>query len=281
MGFGLRGRTQIREYSQLRSIATTDESDVVDAKSAARRGLCAYHPVSRSVGVDSSSWKDYTDSPPSSILNTYAESISRYAEVRPFSPAPSLDPTDASYGPQEKFARNEIDTILNARVKEVTPSSVIYTTKTADGKTIDHELPSGFTLWSTGIAMNPFTVKVASLLRNQYHAHALEVDAHLRVLGAPLGTVYAIGDCATIETRLVDHLLEMVRVCDENGDGVVDEREFERLMKVCQFPFFPSMRNTDEGDCRSWIASSQRLRSTSNRFEMSLSSTLTVSTYWD
>lgn len=86
--------------------------------------------------------------------------------------------------------------------------------------------------------MNPFTIQVASLLRNQYHAHALEVDSHLRVLGAPLGTVYAIGDCATIETRLVDHLLEMVRVCDENGDGVVDEREFERLMKVSLLPFF-------------------------------------------
>lgn len=80
--------------------------------------------------------------------------------------------------------------------------------------------------------MNPFTEKVASLLPNQYHKHALEVDSHLRVIGAPLGTVYALGDCATIETRLVDHLLEMVDRCDQNRDGVIEEKEFEMMMKV-------------------------------------------------
>lgn len=80
--------------------------------------------------------------------------------------------------------------------------------------------------------MNPFTQRVASLLPNQYHKHALEVDSHLRVIGAPLGTVYALGDCATIETRLVDHLLEMVDVCDENKDGQIDGDEFEKMMKV-------------------------------------------------
>ena len=84
--------------------------------------------------------------------------------------------------------------------------------------------------------MNPFTSMVASLLPNQYHKHALEVDSHLRVIGAPLGTVYALGDCATIETRLVDHLLEIVEQVDENHDGVVDEREFERMMLVSCLP---------------------------------------------
>lgn len=68
------------------------------------------------------------------ILNTYAETISNYAE--------------------EKFKRNEIDTILNARVKEVTPNSVIYNTKDADGKVTEHTVDSGFTLWSTGIGQS-------------------------------------------------------------------------------------------------------------------------------
>lgn len=80
--------------------------------------------------------------------------------------------------------------------------------------------------------MNPFTQRVASLLPNQYHKHALEVDSHLRVIGAPLGTVYALGDCATIETRLVDHLLEMVELCDDNHDGRIDHDEFNKMMKV-------------------------------------------------
>lgn len=84
--------------------------------------------------------------------------------------------------------------------------------------------------------MNPFTTQVASLLQNQYHKHALEVDSHLRVLGAPLGTVYALGDCATIETNLVDHLLGIVERCDANKDGVIDEQEFESMMKVHTSP---------------------------------------------
>ena len=87
------------------------------------------------------------------------------------------------------------------------------------------------------IAMNPFTIKVASLLPNQYHKHALEVDSHLRVIGAPLGEVYALGDCATIETRLVDHLLNIVERCDENKDGVVDVEEFEVMMKIVEKRF--------------------------------------------
>ncbi|GAA6020279.1 hypothetical protein JCM8202_002607 [Rhodotorula sphaerocarpa] len=152
------------------------------------------------------------------ILNTYAEKISEYAE--------------------ERFRRNEIDMILNARVKEVKEDEVIYTVKDPKtGSTTEHVLDSGFTLWSTGIAMNPFTQRVASLLPNQYHKHALEVDSHLRVLGAPLGTVYALGDCSTIETRLVDHLLEFVERCDSDHDGNIDRREFEQMMKYVKRKF--------------------------------------------
>jgi len=46
--------------------------------------------------------------------------------------------------------------------------------------------------------MNPFTARVSNLLPNQAHKKAIEVDAHLRVKGAPLGDIYAIGDCATV-----------------------------------------------------------------------------------
>ncbi|KAI5481020.1 NADH-ubiquinone oxidoreductase 64 kDa subunit [Pseudohyphozyma bogoriensis] len=160
------------------------------------------------------------------ILNTYSEKISEYAE--------------------KKFARNEIDMILNARVKSVSPTEVAYTQKDADGKTITKTVNSGFTLWSTGIAMNPFTERVASLLPNQYHKHALEVDSHLRVIGAPLGTVYALGDCATVETRLVDHLLEMVDRCDVNHDGVIDEKEFDIMMKIVDRKFPTAQIHVDK-----------------------------------
>jgi len=160
------------------------------------------------------------------ILNTYAETISQFAEAR--------------------FARNQIDTILNARVKEVSDNSVTYTTKDENGKPVEHTLDAGFTLWSTGIAMNPFTQKVASLLPNQYHAKALEVDSHLRVLGTPANTVYALGDAATIETRLVDHLLEMVDACDSDKDGKIDSDEFGKMMKMIDRKFPTAQVHTEK-----------------------------------
>jgi hypothetical protein len=46
--------------------------------------------------------------------------------------------------------------------------------------------------------MNPFTHRVSTLLPNQVHKKAIEVDAHLRVKGAPLG------DCATVGTVLAE-----------------------------------------------------------------------------
>ena len=52
--------------------------------------------------------------------------------------------------------------------------------------------------------MNPFTHRVSTLLPNQVHKKAIEVDAHLRVKGAPLGDVYAIGDCATVGIVLAE-----------------------------------------------------------------------------
>jgi NADH dehydrogenase FAD-containing subunit len=91
------------------------------------------------------------------ILNTYSEHISKYAEQR--------------------FKRDGINVIVNARVKEVWKDRVVYSItseeKDKDGKVkkIAKEIsvPSNFVLWSTGIAMNPFTRRVSDLLPNQVH----------------------------------------------------------------------------------------------------------------
>lgn len=92
------------------------------------------------------------------------------------------------------------------RVSSVHPDRVVYTRKDKEtGKLVEHEIPANFALWSTGIAMNPFTSKVAGYLPNQVHKKAIEVDSHLRVKGAPLGDVYAVGDCATVS--FLSHLL--------------------------------------------------------------------------
>jgi NADH dehydrogenase FAD-containing subunit len=144
------------------------------------------------------------------ILNTYSEKISEYAE--------------------KKFQRDDVDVILNARVKEVKPHSVIYTTKGANGSVEEHEVPSGMTLWSTGIAMSPFTKRMTQILPNQSHLKALLVDSHLRVKGTPAGSVYALGDASTIDTRLIDSLYAFVDECDSDHDGKLNYAEFQRLV---------------------------------------------------
>ncbi|KAJ3567954.1 hypothetical protein NP233_g6035 [Leucocoprinus birnbaumii] len=145
------------------------------------------------------------------ILNTYSEEISKYAE--------------------RKFERSNVELLTSARVSAVTPDSVIYTSRDPKtGKTEQHTIPTNFVLWSTGIAMNPFTKRLCELLPNQAHRKAVETDAYLRVKGAPKGTIYAIGDCATIETSAADHFMELVEQSDKNKDGKIDFEEFEDMV---------------------------------------------------
>ncbi|KAF9014039.1 pyridine nucleotide-disulfide oxidoreductase-domain-containing protein [Cyathus striatus] len=131
------------------------------------------------------------------ILNTYAEAISNFAE--------------------EKFKRDKVNLITSSRVAAITPEH--------------HTIPTNFVLWSTGIAMNPFTERVSNLLPNQVHKKAIEVDAHLRVKGAPTGEVYALGDCATIETSIVSHFMELVDEADQDKNGKIEFEEWEVMVK--------------------------------------------------
>lgn len=144
------------------------------------------------------------------ILNTYSEAISEYAE--------------------KKFSRDEVEVIVNARVKRVEPTKVIYSIKDKEtGEITEKEVPSGFTLWSTGIAMSPFTRRLTQLLPNQSHLKALQIDSHLRVKGAPLGSMYSMGDSSTIDTRLIDYIYEFVDTCDQDHDGQLNFKEFQVL----------------------------------------------------
>ncbi|SNX85333.1 probable NADH dehydrogenase (ubiquinone), 64 kD subunit, mitochondrial [Melanopsichium pennsylvanicum] len=152
------------------------------------------------------------------ILNTYSEKISEYAEA--------------------KFARDAVDVIVNARVKRVEADRVLYTVKDAkSGQVVEKEVPSGFTLWSTGIAMSPFTRRVTEILPNQSHLKALQIDSHLRVKGAPLGTMYALGDASTIDTRLIDYLYDFVDRYDKDKDGKLSYQEFETFAKAIRHKF--------------------------------------------
>lgn len=127
----------------------------------------------------------------SHILNTYDEALSKYAE--------------------ERFAHDQVEVLTNSRVIEVQPDKIIFS-QMEDGKPVTKELPMGFCLWSTGVSQSELCRKIAKQLGdNQNNRHALETDSHLRVLGTPLGDVYAIGDCATVQNNIANHLTTFLR----------------------------------------------------------------------
>lgn len=126
------------------------------------------------------------------ILNTYDEAVSKYAE--------------------ERFNRDGINVLVNSRVGEVRPDSIVFTQKGPNGENITKELPMGFCLWSTGVSQTDFSQKLADKLGDfQNNRHALETDTHLRLSGAPLGDVYAIGDCSTVQNNVTDSIVSFLR----------------------------------------------------------------------
>ncbi|KAK5947535.1 hypothetical protein PMZ80_001687 [Knufia obscura] len=128
----------------------------------------------------------------SHILNTYDEALSVYAEKR--------------------FEHDNVDVLTNARVKEVQADKIIFSQKDKDGTTVTKELPMGFCLWSTGVAQTDFCKTIAAKLGDaQQNKHALETDTHLRLVGAPLGDVYAMGDCSTVQNNIADNLVTFLR----------------------------------------------------------------------
>lgn len=128
----------------------------------------------------------------SNILNTYDQRIAEYAT--------------------ERFQKETIDVLTNSRVVKILPDEVIFNQKTADGEMVLKSIPFGMCLWSTGVAQNPLARDVVtSLGTSQTNKRAIETDSHLRVIGAPLGDVYAIGDCSTVRTDMAEHTVELVR----------------------------------------------------------------------
>ncbi|KAF3935534.1 hypothetical protein ABW19_dt0201789 [Dactylella cylindrospora] len=127
----------------------------------------------------------------SHILNTYDEALSLYAE--------------------ERFARDNVEVYTNARVSEVKHDVIVFSEKTEDGKVMTKEIPYGLCLWSTGVSQTDFAKQLATKLDKQTNKHALETDTHLRVIGAPMGDVYAIGDCATVQYNLAQNIMSFLR----------------------------------------------------------------------
>lgn len=113
-------------------------------------------------------------------------------------------------------------------MKEVQKDRVLFS-QVEDGKTVVKEIPTGFCLWSTGVCELLFYLlqlvkliltslaraeiceTLSNRLEGQNNKHALETDSHLRVIGAPLGDVYAIGDCSTVQNNVAENVIKFLR----------------------------------------------------------------------
>ncbi|KAL5601370.1 hypothetical protein BROUX41_002643 [Berkeleyomyces rouxiae] len=150
----------------------------------------------------------------SHILNTYDESVSKYAE--------------------ERFSRDQVNVMTNSRVKQVYKDKIVFTQQAHDGTVVEKELPMGFCLWSTGVSQSSLCQRIAAKLENQNNRHALETDSHLRVIGSPLGEVYAIGDCSTVQNNIADKIITYLHhMAQESGkDPAKVQLTFEQWRKI-------------------------------------------------
>ncbi|GBL78024.1 putative NADH dehydrogenase [Araneus ventricosus] len=100
----------------------------------------------------------------------------------------SFDEKLRSYA-EKKLSERPNFTLLKTAVVEVKEDCVIL----KDGTCI----PCGLVVWSTGLSPRPFTKNV-KLQKNP--KGQILVDDYLRVLGDPKGNVFALGDCAAVES---------------------------------------------------------------------------------
>ncbi|KAI8365447.1 hypothetical protein EDC96DRAFT_565300 [Choanephora cucurbitarum] len=143
------------------------------------------------------------------ILNTFDSKISEYAEKR--------------------FDRAHIQVITNARVQRIDEDKVVYTIKgtNVDEQPVTETLPYGLCLWSTGIAMTPFAKNLTEKLPEQAHKRVLTTDGYLHLNGVQDQSIYALGDCASIENpKLLEHILEFFEEADSDQDGSLRYDEF-------------------------------------------------------
>src|SRR3954447_12720308 len=84
--------------------------------------------------------------------------------------------------------------------------------------------------------MSPLTKTISEKLEAQKNTRALITDNRLRLKGVPNSSVYAIGDCSTVENpKLVQQLMQFFIEADEDKNGHLSYDEFRALAKkICR-----------------------------------------------
>lgn len=75
--------------------------------------------------------------------------------------------------------------------------------------------------------MTPFAQHLTQKLPAQAHKRVLTTDGYLHLRGLEDDSIYALGDCATIENpNLLEHIMEFFEEADSDKDGSLSLNEF-------------------------------------------------------
>ncbi|KAI5656956.1 hypothetical protein M9H77_25749 [Catharanthus roseus] len=131
---------------------------------------------------------------------------------------------------EEKFRRDGINLRTGSMVVKVSDKE-ISTKEIKTGET--SSMPYGMVVWSTGIGTRPVIMDFMKQI-GQGNRRVLATDEWLRVEGSD--SIYAIGDCATINQRKVmEDIAAIFKKADKDNSGTLTVKEFQEVLDdICE-----------------------------------------------
>uniref|UniRef100_A0A5B7AQG2 External alternative NAD(P)H-ubiquinone oxidoreductase B1, mitochondrial n=1 Tax=Davidia involucrata TaxID=16924 RepID=A0A5B7AQG2_DAVIN len=131
---------------------------------------------------------------------------------------------------EEKFQRDGIDLKTGSMVVKVSDQE-IYTKERGNGEI--SSMPYGMVVWSTGIGTRPVVMDFMKQI-GQTNRRALATDEWLRVEGCD--SIYALGDCATINQRKVmEDISAIFSKADKDDSGTLTVKEYQEVIDdICE-----------------------------------------------
>lgn len=149
------------------------------------------------------------------VLSTYDRDISNYTAAQ--------------------FRRSKIELIFNSRVTSVSEGEV---TVVNNNTKEEYTILFGACVWSTGVAMHPLLKQLQGKLpETQNHFRSIVTDQYCRALGSS-GTIYTIGDCATVEqVKSITLAQKLFDEADLDGNGKLPVQELCNILNEASKEF--------------------------------------------
>jgi NADH dehydrogenase len=127
---------------------------------------------------------------------------------------------------------------MNTFVKAVKQREVVIQFKGSDELI---SIPCSMVVWATGIKARGLTNRIREVIGVNLQSNRMGIltDRYLRAKGVQDGSIFAVGDCATIEqAKLVDRIQLLFEEVDTQHRGALDLQQFRTLVeqKVNEFP---------------------------------------------